>query len=439
MVDFGVVSFIIFIAAIVSIIYLKRSQLEFQGIFAMTRTKRFKGQIDHVGSKYKRFWKAYFKIGIIVGILVMIFGTIYMISLTKDVFSGLVTPAFGLVIPYPTSEISYNSGFLMVPPWLWIIAIPFILIPHELSHGLALAANKLRIKSLGLLVVLFFIPGAFVEPDENQLKKAKKWQRLQVYCAGSFSNIVTGIILIIISFLFLAAFYAPAGVYFSLPTSVINQSEIISNSTLPNGLIELHTYNATYLTTVQILNEEKNYSKLIVFLDLPAARNNITSIAALNVTGRSHKPGILKEIGDLSVSDQKDIQAALSKYRPGNIATVKTSDGIYNITLADKNGTAYMGILSSQPSSLISLLAPANARPYEARFSLFTPLTNFILQVLNFTVAVCLGVALFNMLPMKPFDGGAVMEAITNNTVANISSVLILILLLINFGVAIFG
>jgi len=422
--DVGVVSFILFVVAMAAILYFKRSQIEFQGIIAISRTKKLRSNIYNLGEKYKRFWGIYFNIGIIAGIVVMIIGTLYMLSVTIDVFSGISSPAFGLVIPYPTSEISYNSGFLMVPPWLWIIAIPILLIPHELSHGLALAANKLRIKSLGLLALLI-IPGAFVEPDEKQLKKASKKQKLQVYCAGSFSNIVTGIIFILMTHLVLASFYAPAGIYYDLPYDKINGSNVIGNSTLENGITVLQTENATYLTTQKILDLQQNMTEIFVFEDLPAARNNIS--------------GTLKRIGNSEINSPEALRAALLKYKPGDTVEVETSNRTYNVTLADKNGTADLGVTPLEPTSLIKILAPQNVMPYEVKDKNLNPILNFILQVINFTIAVCIGVAIFNMLPLKPFDGGAVLETLTNSKIANISSILMGLLLLVNLGWAFLG
>jgi len=421
--DVGTISFIAFVAAMALIIYLKRDKIEFQWIIAIYRTKQLRSAIYSVGERFQRFWKAYFNIGIVVCFIMMILGTAYIIVLTAEVLSGTGPPAFGLVIPYPTSEISYNSGFLLVPSWLWVIAIPFLLIPHELSHGLALAANKLRIKSLGLLALLI-IPGAFVEPDEKQLKKAGKLQKLQVYCAGSFSNIITGVIFIGIIYLILAAFYTPAGVYYTFPTDSINRSAIISNMTLPNGMIELSTSNSTYLATTGILNMQANKTEIIVLGDLPAARNNIS--------------GPLRKIGNISTNTDEDVQLALSKYKPGDSVQVETSKGNYSLILVGENSTARLGILLSQPNLLISVFAPQNARPYEPKYAPLADIGAVTFFVMTFIIAVCLGVALFNMLPMKPLDGGLAIEAVTNSKITNPLSVFILIILLINLGAAFF-
>lgn len=422
--DVGVVSFILFVVAMAAILYFKRSQIEFQGIIAISRTKKLRSNIYSLGEKYRKFWGVYFNIGIIIGILVMIIGTLFIFSVTADLFSGVSAPAFGLVIPYPTSEISYDSGLLKVPVWLWIIAIPILLIPHELSHGLALAANKLRIQSLGLLALLI-IPGAFVEPDEKQLKKAPKKQKLQVYCAGSFSNIVTGIFFILMTHVILASFYSPAGIYYDFPFDRINRSDIIGNATLDDGMIVLQTQNATYLATQKLLDMQQNRTEIAVFEDLPAARNNLS--------------GALRRIGDLEINSLDDLRAALSKYRPGDTIEVETSNRTYNITLADKNGTAYLGVIFKEPNSLVKAMAPQNSRPYEIKEKSFEPAANFILQVINFTIAVCIGVAIFNMLPLKPLDGGLVIEALTNEAVAKISSIIMVIFVLVNLGAAILG
>ncbi|WP_367883132.1 site-2 protease family protein [Thermococcus peptonophilus] len=67
------------------------------------------------------------------------------------------------------------------------------MVVHELSHGIVARADKLPLKSVGL-VLLAVIPGAFVEPDEEELAKAPLRSRLRVYGAGSMANITTAII-----------------------------------------------------------------------------------------------------------------------------------------------------------------------------------------------------------------------------------------------------
>lgn len=76
-----------------------------------------------------------------------------------------------------------------VPFWFWIISIFVIITPHELSHGFLMAAEKIKIKSLGFVWLLVF-PGAFVEPDEKQFQKAKPVKRMKIASVGSIANII---------------------------------------------------------------------------------------------------------------------------------------------------------------------------------------------------------------------------------------------------------
>ena len=69
---------------------------------------------------------------------------------------------------------------------------------HEFSHGILSRVANVRVKALGLLLFAFPV-GAFVEPDEEEMKSMKKWERMRLYAAGPGSNMV---IAVIFSFLF---------------------------------------------------------------------------------------------------------------------------------------------------------------------------------------------------------------------------------------------
>jgi len=122
------------------------------------------------------------------------------------------------------------------------------MVPHELSHGIISRIEKIKIKSLGVLLLLF-LPGAFVEPDEKQLKKSKLSTRLKVYSAGSFANLIVAAIFL---FLFLTMFnnlYVPSGITFA---STINGTDAY-NKSLNGTIIAINDYkisNIENLTSV---------------------------------------------------------------------------------------------------------------------------------------------------------------------------------------------
>ena len=86
----------------------------------------------------------------------------------------------------------------------WIIVIFILASVHEFNHGLISRVYNIKVKSSGFAVFSFLlpiIPAAFVEPDENQLKKSRNKIQLGVLAAGSYANFITGGIFLLL-FLF---------------------------------------------------------------------------------------------------------------------------------------------------------------------------------------------------------------------------------------------
>jgi membrane-associated protease RseP (regulator of RpoE activity) len=78
-----------------------------------------------------------------------------------------------------------------------------LLIPHEVGHGIASVLDRVPIKSSGVFMAVF-LPGGFVEIDEENLAKRKARTKLRVFAAGSFTNIATfALVLILAAALFL--------------------------------------------------------------------------------------------------------------------------------------------------------------------------------------------------------------------------------------------
>ncbi len=73
------------------------------------------------------------------------------------------------------------------------------MVVHELSHGVVAKAQRLPLKSVGLVLLAVIPPGAFVEPDEEELGKAPPLRaRLRVYGAGSMANVVTALLTLLL-------------------------------------------------------------------------------------------------------------------------------------------------------------------------------------------------------------------------------------------------
>ena len=147
----------------------------------MWKTKRLRGLISRISNLSPTFWRWYMNVGIIVAFGAMIFTTWSLISAIPSVFE---TPAVSIIIP----GVEMPGSSIYVPFFYGLIALATVLIVHEFSHGIQAVGEKISIKSIGLLLFII-LPGAFVEPDEEELKQAKKSSRLRVYAAGSIANI----------------------------------------------------------------------------------------------------------------------------------------------------------------------------------------------------------------------------------------------------------
>lgn len=161
----------------------KEEGLSVDFLVAMWRTKRLLGFIDRVSRANRRFWKVYSDIGIALGYMGMAYVFFMLLTTALKTLQTKESPAgVQLVIPGVT-----------IPLWYGLIGLAVVMIVHELSHGVVARAEGLPLKSVGL-VLLAVIPGAFVEPDEEELLKAPLRSRLRVYGAGSLANVLTAIL-----------------------------------------------------------------------------------------------------------------------------------------------------------------------------------------------------------------------------------------------------
>jgi membrane-associated protease RseP (regulator of RpoE activity) len=186
---------------------LEKHNISFYGPALLFRTKKGRNFLKKIASK-KRFWKAYGSFGIVFCFICMIimvifflwnFTTLLGLDLTPAEKAGLPGPEFALILPgiNPILPLEY---FVYI-----IIALIIAIVVHEFSHGILTYASDLKVKSMGILY--FIIPiGAFVEPDEEKLKKTKISKRMRVFAVGPLANFVVVLIsLFLFSFVFMSS------------------------------------------------------------------------------------------------------------------------------------------------------------------------------------------------------------------------------------------
>jgi membrane-associated protease RseP (regulator of RpoE activity) len=172
--------------------------------YLMLKTAAFNSVLEKIGNRFRRFWGVFYDIGAVLGVGFVAFIVYELVLNAIHLYqrSRQAGPTV-LIVPLPGITISWD-----VFPYI-LFAIAVLLIPHEAGHGIASVLDKVRIKSSGVFMAIF-LPGGFVEIDEEDLATRKPRTKLRVFAAGSFTNAVTfGLVLL----LFLGMFQtAPAGV-----------------------------------------------------------------------------------------------------------------------------------------------------------------------------------------------------------------------------------
>lgn len=179
---------LLFLAALWSLLLMAKrfmpKNFNIYPFLIMWKTTKFNNLIDRLGTRYKSLWKVLGTVGVAMSV-----GALIYISyiLVQNLYFLLFNPESGSpvtpLIPGVTLSLSFNTLFFFG------LSIAIIIILHELAHGVMARAEGLAVKGTGLLL-LAIIPGAFVELDEESLKKARRSSQTRVYAAGSATNIV---------------------------------------------------------------------------------------------------------------------------------------------------------------------------------------------------------------------------------------------------------
>jgi membrane-associated protease RseP (regulator of RpoE activity) len=303
------------LATLPAVFFKKKFGIEAQGPFCLWRTKKGLRILDRL-SRYRGFFVYLSDIGLIFAFGAL--GSLYLFFSTRErtfkdflhvclkylvfvvgasivavpvVFTGQAAVPFEFLVSLYVGGVGtfvfyglifnsyliiqgYMAGYTPMPgiapiiPGVQIegspISVPIhalfglivLVIVHEVAHGIVARMEKIRVKSMGLLTAGIFPIGAFTEPDEQQLKKARPRKRMRVFAVGSMMNFLTGIVFLI---LFLSVLSV------AQPRFVTDQSSVIA-SYVPwskdyvNYLQVVYVENGSAAYKAGFTNETKIYS-----------------------------------------------------------------------------------------------------------------------------------------------------------------------------------
>ena len=416
---------VIFVLGTFLFLYRNRSNLKREGIMYLYRTNIGVKIIDTVSKDFAWLLRPlqYVIVAsgyILMGVVIYLITKLAVPYLTSPTLArDLRVPVLLPLVPYV--DRLFPSG--LIPPFYftyWIIIIAAIAIPHEFAHGIFARFNKIKVKSTGFGFLGPFL-AAFVEPDDKQMNKLKKFPQLTILAAGTFANVLFSIIFALLLWAFFALAFVPNGVQFNTyAATIVNVSSISAiNGIAVNGLIDPSTINglqnislitvksdgSTYYATYSLLDNsfKNNLSAMFVYEDSPALRSNLT--------------GAIVEFEGIKVTSLDQLKSLINANKPGDNISIKSYSQTenayhdYQITLAEKDGKPFLGIgnLVSSRSGFSKFIASILAQirdPYVYYKSSLGNFGIFIYDLLWWLVLINLSVAIFNMVPVGLFDGG---------------------------------
>ncbi len=163
----------------------KKAGFETKPLYIIWKYHKIEQYLVKLSSR-KKFWNIYADLSVILGIILLIgsvaFLTNNIINLfnSQDDFLGVT-----ILIPFVTLK---SPDILLY----FFLAVPLILILHEGAHGVISVLEKIKVESGGFAILGVLIAG-FVEPNEDEFKKAKSVSKLRLIGAGSSANLVSSI------------------------------------------------------------------------------------------------------------------------------------------------------------------------------------------------------------------------------------------------------
>lgn len=175
----------------------KRFELHY-GVLLLLRTKKFLSAMDRMGrTRVSR------PVGWILLYLMPVSAAVAF-YLFINLFRALVSSrgpqiAQGIVKLGPLVNLGIPGLNPYIPLFYGWIALVIGMVVHEGAHGVIARSFGLKVKNSGLILLFFVIPiGAFVDIEESTLKQAPKSHSARVLAAGAGTNMVLAILCLLL-------------------------------------------------------------------------------------------------------------------------------------------------------------------------------------------------------------------------------------------------
>ncbi len=189
-------------------------------------------------------------------------GYVIIAILSNAVYIGSGIAAFMLSVAQGAPQISHVTQQVpSVAPLLpgidiplipGIIALAFLLVVHEFSHGVLSRVYGIKIKSIGMLLFGVIPMGAYVEPDEKKVNKLDSLKQSKIFAAGVSANFIFAVIFFIpfmLSLMYLLPLVSTPGVYIN--NTLNGYPAAISGVQPGSRIISWNGHNVTNITAFE--------------------------------------------------------------------------------------------------------------------------------------------------------------------------------------------
>lgn len=311
------------------------------------------------------------RLGIWVGFAGMLFISFFIIKGFFDLFFKPDAPA---VISPVIPGVAIPGSQLFIPFWYGIIALFIVVVIHEFSHGLLARTHKIKVKSTGV-GMLTILPLAFVEPDEKELAKANFKAQNSMFAAGPFSNILTGLLFVLIVTFLLTPWT------FSMVKPIENGVKIYS--------VEEGT--PAYESGVGVEGALK--VPLDVLHKLPI------SLKESSLQGTANEGVFINSFNGVLITNVSDFFLEYDKIEIGVPVILANDEKSYEIIPMNHTGNPYLGV------NIVSMQIKEETSMINLKSSLV------VLELFIWLFTLSFGLGLANLLPIGITDGGRMIQS----------------------------
>ncbi|KAG2382988.1 hypothetical protein C9374_004955 [Naegleria lovaniensis] len=341
------------------------------------------------------------------------------------------SPSFetSMVMLIPGVNLPFNQISLL------IVSLIICVIVHEYGHAIAADYQDLRIETFGFSIH-YILPSAYVSIETESLEKKPLFARMMIYCGGVWHNILLCFFIGILIFVF----FNPSSSYFSLIERPFDNNGVFVKSVdidnplyhdlKPNDIIlsinnipmkDVSTFTGSYdrlranrgfLVSAKVLSEQDElYNKKCC---LKESDDDGGRLLCFKFANNLQQQGVCMKVRDVTTnpSCSINIHKARQELEQNECMVPDVDNGLFILrlkVLEKETDLIYFGTMEQfYHQVIVSDVKVKDSLSYLISLDFVSDLK----KLLEYTIALSLGLAVFNLAPVEFLDGAKIYEVL---------------------------